>query len=344
MIESKYEAGEAGSYRIEPKERWLARASAVKPRPVIPALRMRVREGSVRLVIPGRGIAELAGEPEVRLGTDGRMAVTVTGADISSVRIPTTARVVIADGVELLDENQGKRLVDLLGAPGSPASPLPDGLQTAPGSPATPPPALAGKGSAQNVPGSPATPLLFTPAAGERCVKVACEGGYVNVCFKFGRRLLTSRERWLIGRTPLDEALGLFISKGFRAQVIRDPEIISGSGRTKKLKLDGPSTGEWGKVLLHIERRINAHSFSNWFRPTRELGTREGNIVVVVPTAVFRKRLSVTYGEIVDAACAEIGVRVGTIEYVCAQDTDVEEFPATALAGKHRNQSQRRIA
>lgn len=343
MIESKCEAGEAGSYRIEPKERWLARASAVKPRPVIPALRMRVRNGSVRLMIPGKGIAELAGEPEVRLGAGGCMAVTVTGADISSVRIPTTARVAIADGVELLDENHGKRLVDAFGAPGSPATPLPDGLQGAPGSPTTPPPPLAGKGIAQNVPGSPATPHLFTPAAGERCIKVSCEGGYVNVCFKFGRRLLSSRERRLIGRTPLDEALGLFISKGFRAQAIRDPEIISVSGRTKKLKLDGPCTGEWDKVLLHVERRINANSFSTWFRPTRELGTREGNIIVVVPTAIFRKKLSVTYGEIVDAARAETG-RVGTIEYVCAEDTDVEEFPATALAGKQHNQSQRRIA
>ena len=55
----------------------------------------------------------------------------------------------------------------------------------------------------------------------------------------------------------------------------------------------------WEKILQHMERRVNPHSFATWFRPTRQEGTENGKLVVRVPSRIFRKRLTETYGELV---------------------------------------------
>ena len=39
----------------------------------------------------------------------------------------------------------------------------------------------------------------------------------------------------------------------------------------------------WEKILQHMERRVNPHSFSTWFRPTRQEGAENGKLVVRVP-------------------------------------------------------------
>jgi chromosomal replication initiator protein len=63
----------------------------------------------------------------------------------------------------------------------------------------------------------------------------------------------------------------------------------------------------WDKVLQHSERRVNPHSFATWFRPTRQERAEEGRLVVRVPTRLFHKRLTETYGELLKAVLAEIG-------------------------------------
>ena len=75
----------------------------------------------------------------------------------------------------------------------------------------------------------------------------------------------------------------------------------------------------WDKVLQHMERRVNPHSFATWFRPTRQEGTETGKLIVRVPTRMFRKRLSETYGELIHAVLNEVGMQQTRVEFVCSE-------------------------
>src|SRR5580698_1680873 len=81
----------------------------------------------------------------------------------------------------------------------------------------------------------------------------------------------------------------------------------------------------WDKILQHMERRVNPHSFSTWFRPTRQEGTENGKLVVRVPSRIFRKRLTETYGELLQAVLAEVGMSDTHLEFLC---TENEPAPA----------------
>ena len=63
----------------------------------------------------------------------------------------------------------------------------------------------------------------------------------------------------------------------------------------------------WDKVLQHTERRVNPHSFATWFRPTRQERVEDNRLIIRVPTRLFCKRLSETYGELLKAVLTEIG-------------------------------------
>ncbi len=76
----------------------------------------------------------------------------------------------------------------------------------------------------------------------------------------------------------------------------------------------------WDKILQHMERRVNPHSFSTWFRPTRQEGGDNGKLVVRVPTRVFRKRLTETYGELLQAVLVEIGLNDTQLEFLCTEN------------------------
>jgi chromosomal replication initiator protein len=81
----------------------------------------------------------------------------------------------------------------------------------------------------------------------------------------------------------------------------------------------------WEKILQHMERRVNPHSFSTWFRPTRQEGSENGKLVVRVPSRVFRKRLTETYGELLQAVLVEVGMNDTHLEFLC---TENEPAPA----------------
>ena len=76
----------------------------------------------------------------------------------------------------------------------------------------------------------------------------------------------------------------------------------------------------WEKILQHMERRVNPHSFATWFRPTRQEGTENGKLVVRVPSRIFRKRLTETYGELLQAVLAEVGMRDTHLEFMCTEN------------------------
>jgi chromosomal replication initiator protein len=85
----------------------------------------------------------------------------------------------------------------------------------------------------------------------------------------------------------------------------------------------------WDKILLHTERRVNPHSFATWFRPTRMERLEEDRLIVRVPTRLFCKRLTETYGQLLQAVITEIGKPQLQLEFVCA---DAEPAAANAAA------------
>jgi len=85
----------------------------------------------------------------------------------------------------------------------------------------------------------------------------------------------------------------------------------------------------WERILQHLERRINPHSFDTWFRPTRLEESANGRITVRVPSRVFRKRLTETYGQLIEAVLAELGLQEMRVEYVC-QEAEVVAAPVPA--------------
>ncbi len=73
----------------------------------------------------------------------------------------------------------------------------------------------------------------------------------------------------------------------------------------------------WDKILQHMERRVNPHSFTTWFRPTRQQGTENGKLLVRVPNRMFRKKLSETYGSLLEAVLTEVGMANTRVEFLC---------------------------
>ena len=65
---------------------------------------------------------------------------------------------------------------------------------------------------------------------------------------------------------------------------------------------------QWDRILHHVERRVNPHSFNTWFRPTRLEIVEEGRLQVRVPTRLFRKRLTETYGDVIQAVLVELSL------------------------------------
>jgi chromosomal replication initiator protein len=79
----------------------------------------------------------------------------------------------------------------------------------------------------------------------------------------------------------------------------------------------------WDKILLHSERRVNPHSFATWFRPTRLERAEEDRLVIRVPTRLFKKRLTETYGQLIQAVLTELGRPQMQLEYLCAESQPV---------------------
>jgi chromosomal replication initiator protein len=91
----------------------------------------------------------------------------------------------------------------------------------------------------------------------------------------------------------------------------------------------GVGMNQWDRILHHVERRVNPHSFNTWFRPTRLESAEEGRIVVRVPTRLFRKRLTETYGQILQGVLVEVGMENARIEYICVEQDAQEGIPSS---------------
>jgi chromosomal replication initiator protein len=85
----------------------------------------------------------------------------------------------------------------------------------------------------------------------------------------------------------------------------------------------------WDKILQHAERRVNPHSYATWFKPTRQDRAEENRLIVRVPTRLFCKRLTETYGELLQAVLVEIGRPGLALEFICVESEPAAVAPAT---------------
>jgi chromosomal replication initiator protein len=83
----------------------------------------------------------------------------------------------------------------------------------------------------------------------------------------------------------------------------------------------------WDKILQHMERRVNPHSFATWFRPTRLENEQEDRLVVRIPTRLFRKRLTETYGQFLQAVLAELDMPNLQIDFICIEAAEPVAAP-----------------
>jgi len=83
----------------------------------------------------------------------------------------------------------------------------------------------------------------------------------------------------------------------------------------------------WDKILQHMERRVNPHSFATWFRPTRLENEQEDRLVVRIPTRLFRKRLTETYGQFLQAVLAELDMPNLQIDFICTENAEPPAAP-----------------
>jgi chromosomal replication initiator protein len=86
----------------------------------------------------------------------------------------------------------------------------------------------------------------------------------------------------------------------------------------------------WEKILQHMERRVNPHSFATWFQPTHQEGAENGKLVVRVPSRPFRKRLTETYGDVLQAVLREVGMPDTQLEFICS-DPEVTAAATPAI-------------
>jgi chromosomal replication initiator protein len=90
----------------------------------------------------------------------------------------------------------------------------------------------------------------------------------------------------------------------------------------------------WDKILQHTERRVNPHSFATWFRPSRQERAEEDRLIIRVPTRLFCKRLTETYGELLKAVLVEIGKPELILDFVCAEQEPAVPNPAAVAQTK----------
>jgi len=93
---------------------------------------------------------------------------------------------------------------------------------------------------------------------------------------------------------------------------------------------------DWAKVLQHTKRRVNPYNFATWFRPTRLKATENRRLLVRVPTHLFKKKLTETYGELLQAVLQEVGMPDVQLEYLCPEP-ELPAAPCTLnLADAHQ--------
>jgi chromosomal replication initiator protein len=133
---------------------------------------------------------------------------------------------------------------------------------------------------------------------------------------------------------------GLFLRRRIRwaklkiPPLARDGDFHTISTAVEILVGDDFLMNLWDKILQHTERRVNPHSFATWFRPSRQERAEEDRLIIRVPTRLFCKRLTETYGELLKAVLVEIGKPELVLDFVCAEQEPAVPNPTTVAQTK----------
>jgi chromosomal replication initiator protein len=92
----------------------------------------------------------------------------------------------------------------------------------------------------------------------------------------------------------------------------------------------------WEKILQHMERRVNPHSFTTWFRPSHLENADNGKLLVRVPNRNFRKKLTETYGSLIEAVLNEVGMSHVRVEFVCSEPDPPQPVAVSPMARQAR--------
>jgi chromosomal replication initiation ATPase DnaA len=93
---------------------------------------------------------------------------------------------------------------------------------------------------------------------------------------------------------------------------------------------------DWARVLQHTKRRVNPHDFATWFRPTRLKGNDKRRLLIRVPTQLSKKRLTETYGELLQAVLQEVGMPDTQLEFFHLEPVSPASSPAHNLVNPHQ--------
>jgi chromosomal replication initiation ATPase DnaA len=93
---------------------------------------------------------------------------------------------------------------------------------------------------------------------------------------------------------------------------------------------------DWARVLQHTKRRVNPHDFATWFRPTRLKGSNKRRLLIRVPTQPCKKRLTETYGELLQAVLQELGMPDTQLEFFYLEPVSPSPSSAHNLVNAHQ--------
>jgi chromosomal replication initiator protein len=86
----------------------------------------------------------------------------------------------------------------------------------------------------------------------------------------------------------------------------------------------------WERVLGKIETRVNAHSFSTWFRPTRFVSADAASLCVRVPNSWFAEWLRTNYLPLIQDALTEIERPGLSVEFLAERGDITPRAPSAA--------------
>jgi chromosomal replication initiator protein len=98
-----------------------------------------------------------------------------------------------------------------------------------------------------------------------------------------------------------------------------------------------PDRNLWDRVLGKIETRVNAHSFSTWFRPTRFVSEDAASLCVRVPNSWFAEWLRTNYLPLIQDALKEIERPGLSVEFLAERGDTAPRAPlANPLVAERR--------
>jgi chromosomal replication initiator protein len=104
----------------------------------------------------------------------------------------------------------------------------------------------------------------------------------------------------------------------------------------------------WLRILDALEKKVNRHSYDTWLKPTRYSHTREGVLIVRVPTQEFR-HIGEKYADLIQEAIETLGLEFNDVEFVSSEEPGDKNgmpargFPPGTASGAAARTSQSRF-